>query len=298
MEPPAIVPVPVADKAAAKKLLRESLKLSMSVKPAGHSNNEIIEIKNDYRYNTVIDHEHMKPLMERFDHFIFDFDNTITFSHSHTFPVKSKHGGIELSKESVDKFMKSDKKDVFMNTLFGSKIRREFIINFINFLITNGKRVSIATFAIPRMVEYLLDILFGRPENPFKLALNNILQGQSSYRKVDIISILTKDDRDKERVIFFDDDHKNIKSLKGYKNDFNSLKGSYLNSISKNTTMPLPPDVDINELKKISAIGLCSELAPKEGIPNYFNNIVIEKIIEYLNSEPVSLPIPDNILYL
>ena len=36
----------------------------------------------------------------------FDFDNTITFSHSHKFPFKSKSNGIVLTQESIDKFMK------------------------------------------------------------------------------------------------------------------------------------------------------------------------------------------------
>ena len=241
----------------------------------------------------------ISSILSNFDMFVFDFDNTMTVTHTHNFPMKYLEGPSQskiLMLDDIDRFVRETNnsqrnKDRFLNLLFGHPNRRKYLVEFINFLITNGKIVVIATYADKNIVERTLDLLFGDENNPFKIARNNIISGDvtQNTKKIDLLIELLKVNNMEskpQRVLFFDDDLQNILAMKGKK------KQMFGENENASQVEPYKSAVEHN-LPQISSILLNTTIP---AIPKYFNKKIIEKITDYLNKSNQQLPIPYDLI--
>ena len=248
-----------------------------------------------------IDPSTITPILAAFDMFVFDFDNTLTIIHTHNFPMKHLDGPVQLKNlmiSDIDRFVRETNnsqrnKDRFLNLLFGHPNRRKYLVDFIKFLIDNGKIVVIATYADKDIVEKTLDLLFGVENNPFKIARNNIISGDitQNAKKTDLLIKLLNDNNMEatpQRVLFFDDDLQNILAMKGKKKQiFGENKNENVRQVE-----PYKSAIEHN-LPKMSSILLNTTIP---AIPKYFNKKIVEKISEYLNKSNSQLPIPYDLI--
>jgi FMN phosphatase YigB (HAD superfamily) len=155
---------------------------------------------------TQINYNKFDNFISQYDLYAFDFDQTILKIHAYAMDIKAT----QVEAMSWKKLM-----DHFADPIFFRDL--------INYLISKKKKVAIVSFGTYNVIKAYLDRLF---DNPNIFTQNNILtplEGNQRYNrtlKPDsdknqlLIDLSRKDDIEYNRILFFDDDIKNIERAK------------------------------------------------------------------------------------
>lgn len=155
---------------------------------------------------TQINYSKFDNFISQYDLYAFDFDQTILRIHAYAMDIKTT----QVEALSWKKLM-----DHFADPIFFRDL--------INYLISKQKKVAIVSFGTYNVIKAYLDRLF---DNPNIFTQNNILtplEGNQRYNrtlKPDsdknqlLIDLSRKDDIPHQRILFFDDDIKNIERAK------------------------------------------------------------------------------------
>jgi hypothetical protein len=176
----------------------------------------------------ALDYTKLDKVLENFDGFVWDFDDTIANK------VVHNNNNLHLSMNDVlIKKIKEGNPILNNHGIFKTFTIKDFFyepdnfVDLVNYLVSNGKKVGIISFGYPDKILELLNLLFGEncPFNNTNIygVDRNIKQSDAiqirKKKKVNFMSEFMGKTLVPERILFFDDDYRNTFALSnlGYK---------------------------------------------------------------------------------
>ncbi len=144
---------------------------------------------------SAINYNQYDNFIEQYDLYIFDFDMTILKIHSYA---------QNMTPSKVESMGWRKLMDQFADPIFFRDL--------INYLVSNGKKVAIASFGKYPVIKAYLDRLFDKPDI---FDSHNIITPTRNIRPNDdkneyLVSLIRELNIDYKKVIFFDDDVNNV----------------------------------------------------------------------------------------